>query len=151
MNAKVLDENGKLETVIMGCYGIGVSRIAAAAVEQHNDESGIKWPISIAPYEVDVIVTNVKDEKIVKASEKIYSKLKDANIDVIIDDRNEKAGFKFKDADLIGIPVKIIVGKMVDNNIVEVKLRSEEKGYEVSIDNICDHILKVVENLHFTM
>lgn len=151
MNAKVLDENGKLETVIMGCYGIGVSRIAAAAVEQHNDESGIKWPISIAPYEVDVIVTNVKDEKIVKASEKIYSKLKDANIDVIIDDRNEKAGFKFKDADLIGIPVKIIVGKMVDDNIVEVKLRSEKKGCEVSIDNICDHILKVVENLHFTM
>ncbi|WP_068268601.1 proline--tRNA ligase [Caviibacter abscessus] len=147
MNAKVLDENGKLQTVIMGCYGIGVSRIAAAAVEQYNDESGIKWPISIAPYEVDVIVTNSKDEEIVNVSEKIYQDLKSLNIDVIIDDRNEKAGFKFKDADLIGIPIKIIVGKKAAENIVEVKLRSEENGFEVSLDDINNYILNTIKNL----
>ncbi len=150
MNAKVLDENGKLSTVIMGCYGIGVSRIAAATVEQYNDENGIKWPISIAPYEVDVIATNMKDENIVSISEKIYADLLKNNVDVIIDDRIEKAGFKFKDADLIGIPIKVIVGKSIEQNVVEVKLRDEEQGQEVSIENVNSYILEKLKNLHFS-
>lgn len=150
MNAKVLDENGKLATVIMGCYGIGVSRIAAATVEQYNDENGIKWPISIAPYEVDVIATNMKDENIVSISEKIYADLLKNNVDVIIDDRIEKAGFKFKDADLIGIPIKVIVGKSIEQNVVEVKLRDEEQGQEVSIENVNSYILEKLKNLHFS-
>lgn len=150
MNAKVLDENGKLSTVIMGCYGIGVSRIAAATVEQYNDENGIKWPISIAPYEVDVIATNMKDENIVSISEKIYADLLNNNVDVIIDDRTEKAGFKFKDADLIGIPIKVIVGKSIEQNMVEVKLRDEEQGQEVSIENVNSYILEKLKNLHFS-
>jgi len=150
MNAKVLDENGKLSTVIMGCYGIGVSRIAAATVEQYNDENGIKWPISIAPYEVDVIATNMKDENIVSISEKIYADLLKNNVDVIIDDRTEKAGFKFKDADLIGIPIKVIVGKSIEQNMVEVKLRNEEQGQEVSIENVNSYILEKLKNLHFS-
>ena len=150
MNAKVLDENGKLSTVIMGCYGIGVSRIAAATVEQYNDENGIKWPISIAPYEVDVIATNMKDENIVSISEKIYADLLKNNVDVIIDDRTEKAGFKFKDADLIGIPIKVIVGKSIEQNMVEVKLRDEEQGQEVSIENVNSYILEKLKNLHFS-
>ena len=150
MNAKVLDENGKLSTVIMGCYGIGVSRIAAATVEQYNDENGIKWPISIAPYEVDVIATNMKDENIVSISEKIYADLLKNNVDVIIDDRTEKAGFKFKDADLIGIPIKVIVGKSIEQNMVEVKLRKEEQGQEVSIENVNSYILEKLKNLHFS-
>ena len=150
MNAKVLDENGKLSTVIMGCYGIGVSRIAAATVEQYNDENGIKWPISIAPYEVDVIATNMKDENIVSIGEKIYADLLKNNVDVIIDDRTEKAGFKFKDADLIGIPIKVIVGKSIEQNMVEVKLRNEEQGQEVSIENVNSYILEKLKNLHFS-
>lgn len=150
MNAKVLDENGKLSTVIMGCYGIGVSRIAAATVEQYNDENGIKWPISIAPYEVDVIATNMKDENIVSISEKIYADLLKNNVDVIIDDRTEKAGFKFKDADLIGIPIKVIVGKSIEQNMIEVKLRNEEQGQEVSIENVNSYILEKLKNLHFS-
>lgn len=150
MNAKVLDENGKLSTVIMGCYGIGVSRIAAATVEQYNDENGIKWPISIAPYEVDVIATNMKDENIVSISEKIYADLLKNNVDAIIDDRTEKAGFKFKDADLIGIPIKVIVGKSIEQNMVEVKLRDEEQGQEVSIENVNSYILEKLKNLHFS-
>lgn len=150
MNAKVLDENGKLSTVIMGCYGIGVSRIAAATVEQYNDENGIKWPISISPYEVDVIATNMKDENIVSISEKIYADLLKNNVDAIIDDRTEKAGFKFKDADLIGIPIKVIVGKSIEQNMVEVKLRDEEQGQEVSIENVNLYILEKLKNLHFS-
>lgn len=140
MNAKVLDETGKLQTVIMGCYGIGISRVAAAAVEQNNDENGIIWPLSIAPYEVDIIATNMKNEDIVKASEQVYKLLKDENIDVIYDDRNEKAGFKFKDADLIGFPIKIIIGNKASEGIVELKTRDGKIVEEVKIDNLTNII-----------
>lgn len=140
MNAKVLDETGKLQTVIMGCYGIGISRVAAAAVEQNNDENGIIWPLSIAPYEVDIIATNMKNEDIVKTSEQVYKLLKDENIDVIYDDRNEKAGFKFKDADLIGFPIKIIIGNKASEGIVELKTRDGKVVEEVKIDNLTNII-----------
>lgn len=147
MNAQVLDENGKLKTVIMGCYGIGVSRVAAAIIEQSNDENGIIWPINVAPYEVDVIATNIKDESISKKAEEIYISLKDAGIDVIIDDRNEKAGFKFKDADLIGIPIKIVVGNAVLENKVEVKLRKDGYCELVDIKNVKEYVKNMIEKL----
>lgn len=146
MNAKVLDENGKLQTVVMGCYGIGVSRIAAATIEQSHDENGIIWPVSIAPYEVSVIATNVNDERIVNIAEKVYNNLLENNIDVIIDDRKEKAGFKFKDADLIGIPIKVIVGKNVSNNIVEVKNRKTNESLEVNLDKVLEVVKELLGN-----
>ena len=124
----------------MGCYGIGISRVAAAAVEQNNDENGIIWPLSIAPYEVDIIATNMKNEDIVKTSEQVYKLLKDENIDVIYDDRNEKAGFKFKDADLIGFPIKIIIGNKASEGIVELKTRDGKIVEEVKIDNLTNII-----------
>ncbi len=139
MNAKVLDENGKLQTVIMGCYGIGVSRVAAATVEQNNDENGIIWPRSIAPYEIDLIATNMKNEKIVEISEKIYEKLKVNKFDVIYDDRNEKPGFKFKDADLIGFPIKIIVGNKAEEGFVEIKYRKNSESKLIKIEDVLEY------------
>lgn len=139
MGAKVLDENGKLQTVIMGCYGIGISRVAAAAIEQNNDEHGMIWPRSIAPYEVDVIATNMKNEEIVAISEKIYENLLSNGVDVIYDDRLEKAGFKFKDADLIGFPIKVIVGNKIDEGLVEIKYRKTGESKLVKIEEVIDY------------
>lgn len=142
LKANVLDENGKQVTLKMGCYGIGVSRIMSAAIEQNNDENGIIWPTSIAPYEVDVIIPNMKDEEQVKAAEEIYEKLKSENIDVLLDDRNERAGFKFKDADLIGFPIKIIVGKTISEGQVEVKDRKNGNSENIDINNLTCYIKK---------
>ena len=124
-----LDENGKEQTPIMGCYGIGVSRCMAAIIEQSSDENGIVWPVSVAPYHVIVVPVNTKNEEQVELAEKIYEELKKKGIDVLIDDRNERAGVKFKDADLIGIPVRINVGKGASENKVEFIKR---KGYEMT-------------------
>ncbi len=124
-----LDENGKEQTPIMGCYGIGVSRCMAAIIEQSSDENGIVWPVSVAPYHVIVVPVNTKNEEQAELAEKIYNELKSKGIDVLIDDRNERAGVKFKDADLIGIPVRINVGKGASENKVEFIKR---KGYEMA-------------------
>lgn len=124
-----LDENGKEQTPIMGCYGIGVSRCMAAIIEQSSDENGIVWPVSVAPYHVIVVPVNTKNEEQVVLAEKIYAELKSKGIDVLIDDRNERAGVKFKDADLIGIPVRINIGKGASDNKVEFIKR---KGYEMT-------------------
>ncbi|WP_156299281.1 proline--tRNA ligase [Streptobacillus canis] len=140
MNTKVLNDKGVAETVIMGCYGIGVSRVAAAAIEQNYDDFGIIWPKSIAPYLVDLILVNVKDEAAKEVSEKLYSEMLANNIDVIYDDRDEKAGFKFKDADLIGIPLKIIVGKGVANGLVEVKHRDGSFAGEMKVEEVISYI-----------
>lgn len=147
MNAKVLDENGKLQTVIMGCYGIGVSRIAAASIEQHNDENGIIWPVSIAPYVFDIIATNMKDEDIVRVSEELYNTLLSKGIDVIYDDRNEKAGFKFKDADLIGFPYKIVVGKKANEGIVEFKDRRTGESIELNLNEVLDRCIEISNSI----
>lgn len=140
LNAKVLNDKGISETVIMGCYGIGISRVAAAAIEQNFDENGIIWPKSIAPYLVDLILVNSKDEEAKKISEELYNKLLAENIDVIYDDRDEKAGFKFKDADLIGIPLKIIVGKNAVNGMLEVKHRDGSFSGEISVEDILEYV-----------
>lgn len=124
MNAVFLDENGKTKPYVMGCYGIGISRTAAAAVEAHHDENGIKWPLAIAPYHVVVVPVNIKDEGQMYWAEKLYSDLQNAGIEVVLDDRDERAGVKFKDADLIGFPYRITVGKTITDGLVEFKTRA---------------------------
>lgn len=123
MNATFTDVDGKEKPFIMGCYGIGITRTAAAAVEKYHDENGIVWPISIAPYHVAVIPVNVKDELQMKVANEIYAKLLAAGVEVVLDDRDERAGVKFKDADLIGFPYRITVGKTIQEGFVEFKTR----------------------------
>ena len=124
MNAVYLDQNGKAQPYIMGCYGIGISRTAAAAVEAHHDENGIKWPLGIAPYHAIVIPVNTKDELQMKVAEDIYKTLNKHGVEAVIDDRDERAGVKFKDADLIGFPYIITVGKTITEGLVEFKERA---------------------------
>ena len=138
LNAKFSNSNGGLENLWMGCYGIGVTRLAQAAIEQNHDNEGICWPIQIAPFNVVLIPTNFKDPIQKKLSEKIYSEFQKNNIDVLIDDRDERAGVKFKDADLIGIPFRIIIGRDAINNQVELASRSKKSKIKVSINNILD-------------
>ncbi len=138
LNAKFSNSNGGLENLWMGCYGIGVTRLAQAAIEQNHDNEGICWPIQIAPFNVVLIPTNFKDPIQKKLSEDIYSVFKKNNIDVLIDDRDERAGVKFKDADLIGIPFRIIIGRDAINNQVELASRSKKNKIKVSINNILD-------------
>lgn len=130
-----LDESGEAKTVVMGCYGIGVTRCISAAIEQGNDENGIILPVSVAPFEAIVVPVNVQEKEQSEVAEKIYNDLKASGIDVLIDDRPERAGVKFKDADLIGIPVRIVVGKKVNDGIVEYKLRKDSEAVEVSIED----------------
>ncbi len=111
MGAVYLDQHGQTRPLIMGCYGIGVNRILAAAIEAHHDAEGIIWPMSIAPFEVLVIALDPRDSEVMAVAGQIHDQLQAAGIDVLYDDRDERAGFKFKDADLIGIPLRIVVGK----------------------------------------
>ncbi len=127
MESRFTNENGKTEPFWMGCYGIGVSRLAQAAVEQHHDDSGICWPTAIAPFEAIVVVANIQDETQAQLGEALYSELQNAGVDVLIDDRNERAGVKFKDADLIGIPWRIVVGRDASEGTVELVCRSSRE------------------------
>jgi len=136
------DENGEHKPVIMGCYGIGVNRCMAAAIEQNSDENGIKWPMAIAPFHVAVVPVQVKDEGIMNLSERIYETLKENGIEAIIDDRDERVGVKFKDCDLVGIPVRITVGKKAADGIVEYKVRGGEGFEELSE---ADAVKKAIE------
>ena len=127
MESRFTNENGKTEPFWMGCYGIGVSRLAQAAVEQHHDDSGICWPTAIAPFEAIVVVANVQDEIQAQLGEALYTELQAAGVDVLIDDRKERAGVKFKDADLIGIPWRIVVGRDASEGTVELVCRSSRE------------------------
>ena len=131
-NCVYLDKDGKENVLVMGCYGIGVGRTLAAIIEQHYDEDGIVWPVNVAPYKVIVIPTKVNDEENMKLAEDIYNELEDMGIETLIDDRNERPGVKFKDADLIGIPLRITVGRRAGEGIVEIKYRADGNASEVS-------------------
>ena len=146
LGLKSLDETGKSKTVIMGCYGIGVTRCLAAAIEQNNDENGIIWPVSIAPYHAIVIPVNSKNEEQSEIAEKVYNDLKAKGIEVLLDDRNERAGVKFKDADLIGIPVRIVVGKKCGEGVVEYKERTAENAVEKNIDDAVNDVVEFINN-----
>ncbi|MGB2600359.1 MAG: proline--tRNA ligase [Candidatus Omnitrophota bacterium] len=125
LGAKFLNEKGKEKLAVMGCYGIGVNRILAALIENSHDKDGIIWPVSLAPCEVSVIPVSREDKKVVAESEKIYTELKEAGIDVILDDREKTAGVKFKDSDLVGFPLQVVIGKKnLDNGKIEIKDRS---------------------------
>ncbi|MFA5577384.1 MAG: proline--tRNA ligase [Tissierellaceae bacterium] len=136
LHAKFLDENGKEKPFIMGSYGIGVSRSMAAVVEQYHDQDGVIWPLVVAPYQLIITIINVKDEEQVKLGEKLYEDLKARGLEVIIDDRNERAGVKFKDRDLIGIPIRITAGKKSKDSIVEYSIRGGEERIEVPVTDV---------------
>jgi prolyl-tRNA synthetase len=144
MGARVLDKNGKEVTPIMGSYGIGIERILTAAVEQSNDENGFWLPPSIAPFEIVVTPTNVKDETLLNAALDIAGRLDSAGFDVILDDRDERPGVKFKDADLVGIPFRITVGKKVTEDSVEVVLRSTREVRDVRIAAVVEYFQGVL-------
>ncbi len=146
LGAKFLDKDGKELPAIMGCYGIGVTRILASVIEASNDKDGIIWPLAIAPYRVIVIALNVDDKKVKELSEDIYKKLCKAGIDALYDDRSESAGVKFKDADLIGIPVKVIIGaKNAKRDVVEIKDRKTGKVEEVALKDFGQRIEAILK------
>ena len=145
LNITYLDKNNKLNYPYMGCYGIGVPRIMASVVEQHYDEKGIIWPISIAPFKVSIVVVNAKDEKQMEVANSLYNELYKLGIEVILDDRDERVGVKFNDMDLIGIPIRITVGKKILENQLELKLRNNNDIELVSIDSTVDKILDLIK------
>ena len=147
MEALFTDEDGSLKPFIMGCYGWGVSRTMGASVEQLHDDDGIIWPISIAPYRVVVTVVNVNDEKQMKTGEEIYKKLLEMNEEVVIDDRNVSPGVKFKDADLIGFPIRINVGKGVREGKVELKVRYSKKFLKLSVKEGLAELISTLKKL----
>ncbi len=143
LNLNYLDENNKLKPVDMGCYGIGTARCISAVVEQHHDENGIIWPVSIAPFTVCIVLISDKDEEAKEVAENIYKELEKNNIDTLFDDRDERPGVKFKDMDLIGIPYRITVGKKVKDGLVELKTRDGKVNKDVKIENIIEEIKNI--------
>lgn len=145
MNAKYLAEDGKEHVMVMGCYGIGVNRIAAAAIEQGNDKDGIVWPLSIAPYQVIIIIVNEAEKNSVSYAETLYSGLNAAGISALLDDREERAGIKFKDADLIGIPIQVVVGERdLAKGMVEIKFRKGNKKSSVKKEDVISEISRIL-------
>lgn len=143
MGATVLTQDGKPVPIVMGSYGIGVERIITAAVEQNYDENGIIWPKTLAPFDVVVTITNIKDAKLREEGEKLYKELQHAGLEVLLDDRDERAGVKFKDADLVGIPYRITVGKKIAGGLVELFDRSTKQAEDVTLDEIVSRIQKL--------
>ena len=147
MNAVYLDENGKAKPFIMGCYGIGVSRTMAAVAEQCNDEKGLIWPVSVAPFDLHLIAINMKDEKQSDLAGKLYAEFKQNRLAVLFDDRNERPGVKFADSDLIGLPIRITVGKKANEGIVEVKVRKTGEMFEVHYSELFAKISSLLSTL----
>lgn len=144
MNATYKDENQQDHPLVMGCYGIGVSRTLAAVIEQHHDEDGIIWPVSVAPYHAIVTLVKPKDEEQAKVAEEIYQSLLTAGVEAVIDDRDERPGVKFKDADLLGFPIRITVGKRAGEGIVEYKLRRDSEKSELIVAEAIENAIKLV-------
>lgn len=147
MGAYYKDENMKDHTLVMGCYGIGVTRTLAAIVEQHHDEKGIIWPISVAPYHVIITLVNTANEDQCAVAEELYEELTRAGVEVLLDDRKERAGVKFNDADLLGIPIRITVGKKAADRVVEYKLRDQETAEEKNVTTAVEDAVVTV-NTH---
>ncbi len=148
IGASVLDENGKAVPIIMGSYGIGVDRLLACIIESHHDENGIVWPMGVAPFAVHIVVlAGKKPQGEIEAAEKLTTELEDGDVDVLIDDRDERAGVKFNDADLIGCPIRITVGSRgLQNGTVEVKRRDAEEKEDVSLDEVVAHVRGLLGN-----
>ena len=144
LEARFTDKDGKQASLLMGCYGIGISRLAQAAVEQHHDDAGICWPVSIAPFQVIVVVANVQDPTQLVLGESLYGSLQSKGVDALLDDRSERAGVKFKDADLIGIPWRIVVGREAESGRVEVVERSTRSNSTMSDQDALTAVLEAV-------
>ena len=148
LDATYLDENGQERLMVMGCYGVGVSRTMAAAIEQHHDADGIIWPASIAPYQVVIVPINTKDEPQMTMAEQIYRELSAAGVEVVLDDREERSGVKFKDADLIGYPLRITVGpKALKENSVELKVRRTKESLLLPLDGYVEGVTRLLASL----
>ena len=145
LEARFTDKDGKQASLLMGCYGIGISRLAQAAVEQHHDEAGICWPVNIAPFQVIVVIANVQDSTQLDLGESLYGSLQSAGVDALLDDRSERAGVKFKDADLIGIPWRIVVGREAEAGRVEVVERSSRSNSTMSHQDALNSVLVAVQ------
>jgi prolyl-tRNA synthetase len=145
MGATFTDEQGKEKPLVMGCYGVGVSRLAQSAVEQSYDKDGIIWPVAIAPYEVIIVIPNMSDEEQVNAAEKLYQDLNNLGIEALLDDRNERAGVKFKDADLIGIPYRIVTGKSLKEGKVELVTRATKEAQMINLNEVVNTLKGWIE------
>ena len=147
MNASVLNENGKNQVMTMGCYGIGITRVIAAAIEQNHDDKGIIWPAALAPFQVALLPMNMhKSERLKAATEKLYLELKEAGFDVLFDDRKVRPGFMFSDMELIGIPHRIVLGdKGLDNGMVEYRARTDSDNQDIPLDQIIAHLKTVTQ------
>ena len=144
-----LDRDGKTHPMVMGCYGIGITRTVAASIEQNHDKAGIIWPVAIAPYEVVIVPANNKDEGVMNAARHLYDEMEDCRDEVILDDRDERAGIKFKDADLIGYPIRVTIGKKwKESGLVEVRLRRSGVVSEVALADCKTKVLEMLEELH---
>lgn len=149
LHATFLDNQGKSHPFVMGCYGIGVTRTVAASIEQNHDDDGIIWPVAIAPYEAVIVPANNKSEEVMAAARKLYDDMEDSRDEVVLDDRNERAGIKFKDADLIGYPVRVTIGKKwQQSGCVEIKIRRSGEVVEVPLEEAKDKVLEILKTLH---
>jgi len=145
MGATYLDTEGRERPIEMGCYGIGVSRLVAAAIEQNHDANGIIWPYSIAPFQVLLLPINYKDSSIREAADTLYASLQEIGVDVLLDDRDERPGVKFKDADLVGIPLRLTIGpKTLDKGRIELRRRREGQTEEVALGEAINKINSII-------
>jgi prolyl-tRNA synthetase len=145
MSATFLDAEGQARPIEMGCYGIGISRMVAAAIEQNHDANGIIWPFSIAPFQVLVLPINYKEEKLRDAADKLYQELQQCGVDVLLDDRDERPGVKFKDADLVGIPLRVTIGaKSLDKGCYELRWRRDGKTDEIPVGDAAQAIKSLI-------
>ncbi len=148
MGATYTNEQGEEKPLLMGCFGVGVSRLAQAAVEQSYDKDGIIWPVAIAPYHAIVTIPNINDAQQVEIAEKLYAQLNQAGVETLLDDRNERAGVKFKDADLIGIPYRIVTGRAIANGKVEVVERKSRKSQEIAIADVVSTLKQWIQSVN---
>jgi len=141
-----LGDDNKNHPVVMGCYGIGIERIVSAIVEQNNDEKGIVWPMNVAPYKVAIVVINIKDKKQKEFGENLYNNLNNLGIETLLDDRNERPGVKFNDMDLIGIPIRITIGKKIEQNTIEIKLRKCNEIIDCKLENVIQRVEEIYKS-----
>jgi len=151
MGATFIGQDGKNSPLVMGRYGVGINRIMAAIIEQHHDDSGIKWPMAVAPYQVVVVPVSIKDEEQMRIASEIYNNLKQIGIEVLMDDRNERVGVKFKDLDLIGVPIRITIGKKISEGNIEFKLRSAIDNEIIEIQSVIDRVKQEIVSNNITL
>jgi prolyl-tRNA synthetase len=141
MGATFLDEEGKQQPMIMGCYGIGIGRTVAACIEQNHDENGIAWPLPMAPFQVTILPLTAREKEVTEEAEKLYREITALGVDVLLDDRDERAGVKFNDAELLGTPIRIVIGKKgLKEGVVEIKGRTEQEAQLVPLEGVIDEV-----------